>query len=362
MKTLKHFSPLVIPALFLALLSGGCVSKSRHLKVMSEKDLLLMQLQEEHDKNAALERAKKSLKERLAEMGRKTGLSEQEQSRRIAALEAAKVARDKEIEALKALLGQKKQDVQELQGLLAAESLASENIKKRLLEEKDAASRNEQVLKKKLEDGKGRIEALRKAISEKARKASLLQQRLAKELQHSEARKRRLEEIKRLAEVRKRKLEETAKTSEALIKQLQDQIEQGNVVISRMKNRLSVQIVNRVLFASGSTQVSKKGKEILKDVSKVLKGVKGNTIRIEGHTDNVPISTSLSARFPSNWELSTARATQVVRYLIEEEVDPQNLMAAGVSQYDPVAPNDSPEGRQMNRRIEIILAPKEKSS
>jgi len=362
MNTLKKASIMLIPTLFISFFFSACVPKSRHLKAVAEKDLLVMQLQNENDKNISLERAKKSLKERLSEMNRQSSLSEQDQHRKIVALEKLNASRNKEIESLKALLAKKKQNLTELKGLLAAESIRSGNISKDLLQERDARERKEQSLRKQLKIGEMRIASLEEGIAEKAKNASELQSQLSTELKNSESQKKKLDEIKRLSDLRKQKLDETARTSAALIEELRSEIDQGNVVISRMKDRLSVQIVNKVLFASGSNVVSKKGKEILKNVSRVLKSVKENTIRIEGHTDNVPISAGLSVRFPSNWELSTARATQVVRYLIDEQVDPKNLMAAGMSQFAPVAPNDSPEGRQMNRRIEIILAPKEKSS
>ncbi|MDC4226214.1 MAG: OmpA family protein [Candidatus Manganitrophus sp.] len=94
-------------------------------------------------------------------------------------------------------------------------------------------------------------------------------------------------------------------------------------------------------------------------MSDILKNVKENSIRIEGHTDNVPIGSKLAGKFPSNWELSASRATQVVRYLSELGVSPENLSAVGLAEYQPVAPNDTPEGKQRNRRIEIVLYPKD---
>jgi chemotaxis protein MotB len=78
-------------------------------------------------------------------------------------------------------------------------------------------------------------------------------------------------------------------------------------------------------------------------------------IRIVGHTDNVPISKAAQKVFPSNWELSAARATTVVRFLQQAGIAPERLIATGRAEYAPVAPNDSPEGRQKNRRIEITL-------
>jgi len=115
-----------------------------------------------------------------------------------------------------------------------------------------------------------------------------------------------------------------------------------------------------VLFDSGKAQVKPAGLKVLKQVSDVLKTVTDKQIRIEGHTDNVPIGSRIKERFPTNWELSTARATSVVRYLIEKGgVDRSSLSAVGYSDTKPMLSNEAEEGRQANRRIEIVLYPKD---
>jgi chemotaxis protein MotB len=119
-----------------------------------------------------------------------------------------------------------------------------------------------------------------------------------------------------------------------------------------------VTVLESVLFDSGQGQISPDGLAILKRVSEMLKDVKDGQIRIEGHTDNVPVGEGLSGKFPTNWELSAARAASVVRYLIEESgVDRSLLSAAGFADTKPVASNDSEEGRKANRRIEITMQP-----
>ena len=119
-------------------------------------------------------------------------------------------------------------------------------------------------------------------------------------------------------------------------------------------------MVDRVLFDSGQAQVKPAGMKILKQVAEVLNTVTDKQIRIEGHTDNIPISTKLQGRFKTNWELSTARATTVVRYLIDQGgVDRQYLSAVGYADTRAVASNDSEEGRTSNRRIEIVLYPRD---
>ena len=179
-------------------------------------------------------------------------------------------------------------------------------------------------------------EQLRQEQSQLA--TTLEQERLAKE-----------EEIKRLT-----------RTQEELSKSLQDEISKGNITIQQVRDRLTINMVDRVLFDSGQAQVKPAGVKVLKQVGDVLNKITDKQIRIEGHTDNVPISSKLQDRFKTNWELSTARATTVVRYLIDQGgVDRQYLSAVGYADTHPLASNDSEEGRSSNRRIEIVLYPKD---
>jgi chemotaxis protein MotB len=117
-------------------------------------------------------------------------------------------------------------------------------------------------------------------------------------------------------------------------------------------------MVDKILFPSGSADISKEGKIVLDKVVDILKDVKDKRIQVEGHTDNVRIYSAFKTRYPTNWELSTGRATQVVRYLQEHGgIAPQVLSATGYSEYQPVAPNDTDDGKAKNRRIEIVLLP-----
>jgi chemotaxis protein MotB len=96
----------------------------------------------------------------------------------------------------------------------------------------------------------------------------------------------------------------------------------------------------------------------LERVGNIIKNVQDKIIRVEGHTDNVPIAVRLQKQFPSNWELSTARATNVVRFLQDKVgMDATRLQAVGLSEYHPIASNETPTGRSQNRRIEIALLP-----
>jgi chemotaxis protein MotB len=153
-------------------------------------------------------------------------------------------------------------------------------------------------------------------------------------------------------------LEKATQTYQDLTKKLEKEIHEGQVQITEMKNRLTMTMVDKILFSSGSASIGKEGKLVLDKVIEILKDVKDRRIQVEGHTDNVRIYSAIKKRYPTNWELSTARATEVVRYLQESGgIDPAILSATGYSEYQPVASNDTDEGKAKNRRIEIVLLP-----
>jgi chemotaxis protein MotB len=146
--------------------------------------------------------------------------------------------------------------------------------------------------------------------------------------------------------------QETQKQYDALVQGLSKEVEKGQLQVKQYRNMLSVDLAEQIFFDSGSATLKEGGKDVLKKVGGALKGYENKIIRVVGHTDNVPV---LKSPFPSNWDLSVARATTVVRFLQEVGVKPERMIAAGRGEYNPVAPNDTPEGRQKNRRIEIML-------
>ncbi len=148
-------------------------------------------------------------------------------------------------------------------------------------------------------------------------------------------------------------------TKKEIEESLKEQIEAKEIQIEEMENRLKVTLVDKILFNTGQAQVNPRGREVLAKVADSLTAQSSHAVMVEGHTDNVPIGSGLKNRFASNWELSAARAISVVRFLQEEGVDPTKLSAAAFGPYQPVASNDTAEGRSRNRRIEIILVPLE---
>ncbi len=147
------------------------------------------------------------------------------------------------------------------------------------------------------------------------------------------------------------------KTRREIETSLKEQIAQKDVKIEEIEGKLRVTFVDKILFDSGSTKIKDRGKEVLLTLVESFGADTNNTIVVEGHTDDVEIGYPLRERFPSNWELSTARAASVVRFLQEKaNISPERLTASGFSFYRPVAPNDT-DTRSQNRRIEIILVP-----
>jgi len=166
----------------------------------------------------------------------------------------------------------------------------------------------------------------------------------------------------RLANLRVEKsaeVERVSRSYENLVSQLKGEIERGEVKIEELAGKLTVNMMAKVLFDLGKAEVKPAGKEVLDRIGPVLKSAVDKEIRIEGHTDSLSIHGALASTYPTNWELSTARATNVVRYLQELGVEPERLVSVGYSWYRPVATNSTEEGRQQNRRIEIVLSERE---
>ncbi len=148
---------------------------------------------------------------------------------------------------------------------------------------------------------------------------------------------------------------QTLSQYDALVRNLTEEVKKGELQVRQYKDMLTVDVAEQLFFDSGRANLKDTGKAVLKKVGEALKGYEDKVIRIVGHTDNVPITKSLLKVFPSNWELSVARATTVVRYLQEVGISPERMVASGRAEYQPIAPNDTAEGRKKNRRIEITL-------
>jgi chemotaxis protein MotB len=159
-----------------------------------------------------------------------------------------------------------------------------------------------------------------------------------------------------LAELRKQK--DAAEKRIAAYKALQDKfralVDTGKLQVVFRNGQMTLKLPSGILFPSGSAKLSKDGEKALGDVVTILMQFKDRRFVVAGHTDNLPIK---SAEFPNNWYLSTARANSVVQFMIKQQFPAKSLAAAGYGEFDPVSPNDKEEGREQNRRIEIILVP-----
>ncbi len=133
--------------------------------------------------------------------------------------------------------------------------------------------------------------------------------------------------------------------------ELKEQLENKSVRVSESERGLTISLSEAGFFASGSAVMQPKGTDVLDKIVAQLQTM-SNSLRIEGHTDNTPIHT---AQFPSNWELSTARASNVLHYLIDAKVDPARMSPAGYGEYRPVASNTTVEGRAENRRVDLVI-------
>ncbi len=159
----------------------------------------------------------------------------------------------------------------------------------------------------------------------------------------------------RLGELAKEK-DAAIQNHQSLEDEMRSTLESKDVTISRLQGKLTVNILDRILFDSGEAELKSDGAAVLRKVAAILDQHTNLQIHVVGHTDNVPIRPGARNRFASNWELSTARATAAVRFLVEKAgVDPHRLGAVGYGEFRPVADNSTAEGRAKNRRIAITI-------
>ena len=181
-------------------------------------------------------------------------------------------------------------------------------------------------------------------------KADLATTELKNQLAQSQTRIDELQREKDAAVQNRKSLEDEMRTA----------LESKDVTISRLQGKLTVNILDRILFDSGEAELKPGGETVLRKVAEVLSQHPALQIHVIGHTDNVPIRAGGRNRYASNWELSMARATAAVRFLSEKAgVDPRRLGAVGYGEFRPIADNSTAEGRARNRRIAITILSEE---
>ncbi len=200
----------------------------------------------------------------------------------------------------------------------------------------DQAKQNLAQLRRQLDDASGELFDLQ-----------VKRQDLQQELTESNLQIEMLKDVE--AETRKRN-----EIYSQFVSRLQDMIDAGQLTVTIKHGRIVIELPDNVLFDIGRAQLNSAGRKALTQVAGILKQFQDRSFQVEGHTDDKPIK---SALYPSNWELSSARALSVVHLLLEAGMNPSNISAAGFGEFHPKADNATPEGRQLNRRIEIAMLP-----
>ncbi len=260
----------------------------------------------------------------------------------------------KEIESSRTRISFLRRTIDDLQKQNTDRRLESEELTQSLT----MARRHGQQLETKLADLRARISSqnLENKITEK--KTS----KLESSVEEAGKNFRALEEAnislkKKIARFEdKLRLQEQVKKD--LAAQLSAEIKSGSIVVSRTGGRVIIGLESSTLFSSGRAAIRQTGKKHLRKISQILLRYSNREIQVQGHTDNDPISERLIERWESNWELSTARATRVLRFLVEVgNIDPKIISAAGLGEFRPIADNSTKAGKKKNRRIDIVLFP-----
>ena len=218
-----------------------------------------------------------------------------------------------------------------------------------LEQERDALSSRIQALQGEVAAAKQKGDALAQDKTALASEKEALEQRLAQQQEQEKTLGSQLQQHEEEAKQLKA-------TYDGLLGSLKKELEAGQIQVQQMRDGLSVNVAQEILFASGSAALDKSGIEVLQRVADQLKQTNYQIV-VTGHTDNKPIGAGLIKRYPTNWELAGARAASVVRLFVDSGLPANRLLAASMADTRPVAPNDTPDGRTKNRRIEIRLRP-----
>lgn len=328
-----------LSTLLIVVCVSGCVSLSKYNEKVQEVAMLKGDVTSLEENLARSEAAGKALqaelqknRESLAKLEQEhetlkaeyTAMSAQKEKDQLAMLGDKKEVFSSEMETLTAKLNESEARVKELAAMLVAQEEAAAKVPE---------------LKMAVADREDRIRALNETL--RSLKSNLVQIKT---------------DVVQLAKKRSGS-EEKESAYAAFRRDFSDQIAKGEILISEYPDKLIVTLPEQVLFKSGSATINKGGKRALARVADILKKVKNNRIRIEGHTDSTPVH-GKRGRYKSNWDLSAARAASVVRHLQKKgSINPELLALAGYGPYAPAAANNTRKGRSLNRRIEIAIIP-----
>jgi chemotaxis protein MotB len=247
---------------------------------------------------------------------------------------------------------------------IARAEAEQDSLQRQMEEERAAAAAREEALGQQIQARDARIEALLQRVDDLDEALARTQASLTGSSTEVDRLRQVLQEygtqsldlrqrLDALAEV-ERETRERNRVYEDVLGRFQSLIDGGRLSVSIRDGRMVIRLPQDILFPSGSATLAADGTATLREVGTVLAEISERRFQVEGHTDNVPIATE---RFPSNWELSSARAMSVVHVLLDRGVTPANISGAGYGEHRPVAPNDTPVNRRLNRRIEIVMLP-----
>ncbi len=243
-------------------------------------------------------------------------------------------------------LSRQKQQQESLDSRLDTVSGEKDQLENRLASERE----RRRQLQQQIDEVSADVNRKENALAEAEQSLSELNTELAQNKGEQEELKKQLEEINRQREL-------DSEHFAQLEKQLKKQLDESRFEISQLKNRMTViKLTSEVLFTSGSATIKPAGKDVLTLIAGTLNNYPDRAIHVEGHTDSIPVGDK--SRYSSNWELSAARALAAVNHLQQtDSIDPKRMQIVGYGEFHPVASNDTAEGRQLNRRIEIKLLP-----
>ncbi len=309
--------------------------------------MLYRQGQETKDALLISEKKASSLEEKIIQLDQEKGALQNQIRERVECLDKQRNAmkRISELENDINMRDRSISDFEEKLLKLRNDSQESEKIIAALRAELASKDQLAAELKVQLEGYASQVVSLKEEITRGNKEIERLQRSLS-DLQGQEAQL-------------KDEIDQLRSTHDAILSELKDQIQNREVTIEELEEKLSVTFMDRVLFKSGRATITPEGREILRRVGYILKNVTDKQIRVVGHTDNKAILPEYRNKYPSNWELSAARAGAVVRYFQKEiGLNARNMEAVGRSFYEPIASNETEEGRAQNRRVNIIIAPK----
>ena len=245
-------------------------------------------------------------------------------------------------------------NIEELEGRIKQKDLEAQELSQSLT----MARRHSQQTETRVADLRAQVTAQQSQQTESAQKA----RRFERAYENSRARVRELQKNLVTAQKKLLRFEDRIRFQIQLEKDMKAQFarerRRGTIEVRRAGDRVVISIASAILFKSGSAKIRAESRALLVKFSSLLRRYANREVQVQGHTDNVQISDRLAERWETNWELSAARATRVLRYFVEVgNLDPRRVAGAGMGEFRPSASNDTREGRRTNRRIEIVVFP-----